>query len=70
MIGSVRVTVNGVDRDLRAGSTLSALVEREGHSGRGFAVAVDGEVVPRADWSGFVLTDGQAIEIVVAVQGG
>ena len=37
---------------------------------RGVAVAVEGEVVPRGEWDGRVLADGEAIEVVHAVQGG
>ncbi len=36
----------------------------------GVAVAVDGAVVPRSRWSATTLGDGQAVEIVTAVQGG
>ncbi|HUZ27939.1 MAG TPA: sulfur carrier protein ThiS [Solirubrobacteraceae bacterium] len=38
--------------------------------GRGLAVALDGEVVPRAAWGSTQLDDGARLEIVVAVQGG
>jgi sulfur carrier protein len=38
--------------------------------GRGVAVAVEGEVVPRAQWPSTELRDGVTIEVVVAVQGG
>jgi sulfur carrier protein len=31
---------------------------------------VDGEVVPRAAWSGHALAEGARIEILTAVQGG
>jgi sulfur carrier protein len=37
---------------------------------RGVAVAVDGEVVPRGQWDGFALRDGQHVEVLQAVQGG
>ena len=37
---------------------------------RGVAVAVEGEVVPRAEWEERVLAEGEAIEVVHAVQGG
>ncbi|MGB6426233.1 MAG: sulfur carrier protein ThiS [Solirubrobacterales bacterium] len=37
---------------------------------RGVAVAVDGEVVPRADLDSTPLADGQRVEIVAAIQGG
>ncbi|WP_300345003.1 sulfur carrier protein ThiS [Nesterenkonia sp.] len=36
----------------------------------GVAVALAGEVVPRSRWSATELSDGDALEIVTAVQGG
>ena len=36
----------------------------------GVAVAVDGEVVPRARWAATVLADGARVEVLTAVQGG
>ena len=38
--------------------------------GRGVAVALGGEVVPRGAWSSTSLPDGAEIEVVQAVQGG
>jgi sulfur carrier protein len=38
--------------------------------GRGVAVALDGEVVPRGQWQRTDLDDGARVEVVVAVQGG
>jgi sulfur carrier protein len=68
----VRVLINGRGVDLSARSTLADAVtamhvELEG---RGVAAAVDGEVVPRAEWARTELTDGARVELVVAVQGG
>ena len=37
---------------------------------RGIAVAVDGEVVPRAGWSSFAIPDGARVEVLTAMQGG
>jgi thiamine biosynthesis protein ThiS len=34
------------------------------------AVALDGEVVPRGDWSPTTVHEGQQVEVVHAVQGG
>jgi sulfur carrier protein len=34
------------------------------------AVAVDGEIVHRANWPTSVLVDGQAVELITAQQGG
>jgi sulfur carrier protein len=33
-------------------------------------VAVDGEVVPRADWGTFTLADNARVEVLTAMQGG
>ena len=38
--------------------------------GRGVAVAVGGEVVPRTAWTQTRLAEGAAVEVVSAVQGG
>jgi sulfur carrier protein len=37
---------------------------------RGVAVAVDGEVVPRASWSTFAIPDEARVEVLTAMQGG
>jgi sulfur carrier protein len=37
---------------------------------RGVAIAVDGEVVPRAGWSTFAIHDGARVEVLRAMQGG
>lgn len=37
---------------------------------RGVAVAVDGEVVPRAEWGTRALADGARVEVLTAMQGG
>jgi sulfur carrier protein len=50
-----------------ATAVREAGVEREG---RGVAVAVDGEVIPRGRWSDTGLHEGQEVEVLHAVQGG
>ncbi len=67
------ITVNGAPRDVPAGGTVAALIaELTGlpPEGRGVAVAVDGEVVPRGAWGVSAVTDGAQVEVVGAVQGG
>lgn len=66
----MNVTVNGESRVLDDGSTLAELLDSEIGSRRGTAAAVDGEVVARGQWSSLVLADGQAVELLTAVQGG
>jgi sulfur carrier protein len=36
----------------------------------GVAIAVDHEVVPRAEWETFTLAEGARVEVLTAMQGG
>ena len=69
---TVNVTVNGDRRELPAGATVASVVASlpGAPEGRGVAVAVEGEVVPRAQWPSTELPEGARVEVVVAVQGG
>jgi thiazole synthase len=50
--------------------SLSALLESQGVPDKGVAVALNGEVVPRATWPRVVLSDGDRLELVKIVAGG
>jgi sulfur carrier protein len=69
---TLTITVNGESRDLPTGATVASVVEllSAAPQGRGVAVAIGGEVVPRTDWSQTRLSDGDQVEVVAAVQGG
>ncbi len=69
---SLSVTINGDPRELPPGATVASVVASlpGAPEGRGVAVAVEGEVVPRAQWPKVELRDGAKVEVVVAVQGG
>ncbi len=64
------LTINGERREFADGATLADLIATTLSTDRGVAVAVDGEVAPRGTWAGLALCDGQAIELLTAVQGG
>jgi sulfur carrier protein len=66
------IWLNGEQHDLAPGMSLAAAVQATGadQGMRGMAVAIDGEVVPRAEWDDTIVADGQRIEVVQAVQGG
>lgn len=64
-----RAVVNGTARTVPDGTRLSDVVASVATTQRGIAVAVNGEVVPRARWDD-PLADDARIEIVTAVQGG
>jgi sulfur carrier protein len=66
----VTVNVNGEERELRAGATVAELLADAGLPSAGVAVAVDGEVVPRARHADTVLAEGAVVEVLTAVQGG
>ena len=64
------VTVNGEPRLLPPATTVAALVAGIRGQSRGIAVAIDGQVVPRSDWSRAELRRGATVEIVTAAAGG
>jgi sulfur carrier protein len=69
----MRLFVNGETRDLPDAITIAQLVAREApglESGRGVAVAVDAEVIPRSEWHDTTLEPGQTVEVLAAMQGG
>ncbi|MFC0503482.1 sulfur carrier protein ThiS [Micromonospora costi] len=66
----MELMVNGAGRTLPGGATLADLVREVTPQERGLAVAVNGEVVPRAGWPATVLRDGDRVEVLSAAQGG
>jgi sulfur carrier protein len=65
------IFVNGEPRE-RAGATVAELLADLGveTSARGVAVAVDGEVIPRAEWGVRRVNEGERVEALSAMQGG
>ncbi len=68
----MHVCVNGQDRQVADTATVSDLVAElsQAPGGRGVAVALEGEVIPRGAWGLTQLRQGARVEVVVAVQGG
>ena len=68
----MNVVLNGEPHDLPDGATVAEAVTASGAppAGRGLAVAIDGEVVPRGQWDATVIGEGQRVEVLQAVQGG
>lgn len=66
------VLVNGESLALPEGATAADAVRATGvsESGRGVAVALDGEVLPRREWKDTELPEGGHVEVLRAVQGG
>jgi sulfur carrier protein len=68
--GHIPVVLNGEPRRLPVGATVSDAVTALTRHARGVAVAVNGEVVPRAAWPAAALSPGDRVEVLTAVQGG
>ena len=68
----MKVLLNGSEAELADGATVQAAVASLDlpASGRGVAVAVDAEVVPRTQWETHELQEGARVEILRAIQGG
>jgi thiazole synthase len=68
----MRIELNGEARELVAGATLADAVRASGadEDARGVAVALDGEVVRRAEWDSTPLAEGAGVEVLAAIQGG
>jgi sulfur carrier protein len=66
----VQVWINGEQRELADGARVRDALAALGTPENGVAVAVDGEVVPRAEWPSVALADGARVEVLTAVQGG
>ena len=68
----MKVLLNGSETDLADGATVQNAVDALDlpAAGRGVAVAVDAEVVPRTLWQTHELNDGARIEVLRAIQGG
>jgi sulfur carrier protein len=66
------IRLNGEETQLQPGQPLTAVLAQLGVSpqARGVAVAVDGEVVPRARWDALILHDEARVEVLAAMQGG
>jgi sulfur carrier protein len=68
----MKVLLNGAEAVLADGATVQAAIDSLDlpAAGRGVAVAVDLEVVPRTQWETHKLDDGARVEILRAIQGG
>jgi sulfur carrier protein len=65
------ITLNGETTPLTDGGVIAILRDLEiDPAARGLAVAVNGAVVPRAQWSEIALRDGDAVEVVKLFAGG
>lgn len=70
MADDIHITVNGRKRRLKAATTVRAVLETMDCGDRRVAVEVNRRIIPRGEHAGFVLSEGDRVEIVHAVGGG
>jgi sulfur carrier protein len=68
----MKVVLNGREAELAEDATVLTALESLDlpAAGRGVAVAVDAEVVPRTRWNTHKLDEGARVEVLRAIQGG
>ncbi len=66
------IVLNGTPNERGAGESVAAILELLAVPARtrGVAVAVDGEVIRRAEWETFTIPEGARVEVLTAMQGG
>ena len=66
----IQVVVNGARKQLEQPLAVSELILQMALAGKKIAVERNGEIVPKSAHGSTVLSDGDQLEIVVAVGGG
>ena len=66
----ITVTINGATRQFPRTSSIATLIDEMGLTGKRIALERNGEIVPRSTFAAQQLSEGDKLEIVVAVGGG
>jgi sulfur carrier protein len=69
-MSTISISINGTQRALPRQLNVAELVEAMQLSGKRIAVERNGAIVPRSRYREETLSDGDQLEIVVAVGGG
>ncbi len=66
----ITININGAARQLPDSTSVAALIEEMGLTGKRIAMERNGEIVPRSSFATQLLAEGDTLEVVVAVGGG
>jgi sulfur carrier protein len=66
----MKITVNGAAHEAEEGCSVGRVVSSVTGRTGGVAVALNDQVVPRADWNTTIVREADRIEVLTAVQGG
>ncbi len=67
---ALNIVLNGENREIQPGQSLSELLINLGLGERRLAVELNNSIVPRGEHSTTILNDGDRVEIVHAIGGG
>lgn len=70
MTPSIRIRLNGQERDIPEGSSIADLLQLAGYGERRVAVERNGEIVPRSQHAQTPVAGGDHLEVVHAIGGG
>lgn len=66
----IKITLSGEEKELPAGTSLSALTKMLGLKKERIAAELNGEIIPKASYDSTILSEGDSLEIVNFVGGG
>lgn len=66
----ITVNINGATRQFKDSTSVAALIEEMGLTGKRIALERNGEIVLRSLFAEQQLADGDKLEVVIAVGGG
>ena len=66
----ISITINGKALEVKAGQSLTKLLEEQGHKLDGTAIAINETIVPKQKWAETVVENDAHIDIFNVVAGG
>ncbi|MBK7354057.1 MAG: sulfur carrier protein ThiS [Nitrosomonas sp.] len=66
----IQLIINGEPQQFECSLNLQQLLENMGLQNKRIAIEHNGEIIPRSKFPNYIVTEGDRLEIVVAVGGG
>jgi sulfur carrier protein len=66
----INILLNGEPHQVIAPLKLTEFLDEKGYIGQHFAVAIDGEFIPRSQYDRVTLEGGESVEVLSPKQGG
>ena len=66
----MNIILNNENDEIQDGTTVEQLLDIRNITSKYIAVEINRKIVPKSDYKGYILTDGDRIEIITAIGGG